>query len=82
MAIAESTTIVDGHEYRKGQELPDLGSWECVEVEGGKRSYQGLSGDIDKLPKYDDLDTGSSAMCLDTGDFYFYHAPTKTWYPQ
>lgn len=83
MAVATQNVVIDGHRYSVGQELPDLGSWECVEAEGiGKRSYQGLSADVDKLPKYDDLDTGSSAMCLDTGDFYFYHAPTKTWYLQ
>lgn len=80
--IATVTTSVDGHIYYPGQEIIELGSLVCVEAEGGKRSYQGLSADADKLPTYDDLDTGSSAMMLDTGDFYFYHAPTKQWYLQ
>lgn len=82
MAIATETTVVDGHIFYPGQEIIDLGSLECTEAEGGKRSYQGLSADVSKLPTYDDLDTGSSAMMLDTGDFYFYHAPTKQWYLQ
>lgn len=82
MAIADHTQTIDGHTYHEGDTLPDLGSWECVKSEGGRRSYSGLSADVDKLPKYDDLATDSSAKCLDTGDFYFYHAPTKTWYLQ
>lgn len=82
MATATGNIVIDGHVYHKNEELPELGSLVCVEAEGGKRSYQGLSADADKLPTYDDLDTGSSAMMLDTGDFYFYHAPTKQWYLQ
>lgn len=82
MAIATYTQIVDGHIYHEGDEIPDLGSFECVEADGLKRSYSGLSTDIAKLPKYDDLATDSNAKCLDTGDFYYYHAPTKTWYLQ
>ena len=59
----------------------DLGSFECVSVEGiNQRNYEGLSADVDKLPKYDDLEAGSTALCLDTGDFYKYHAKSKTWY--
>ena len=42
--------------------------------------YEGLSADVAKLPKYDDLGTGSSALCVDNGDFYKYEATTKTWY--
>lgn len=79
---AEQVTVYDGQTYQVGEEVPDLGSFECVGVEGNKRSYSGLSKDVDKLPKYKNLGTNSSAMCLDTGDFYYYHAPTKTWYKQ
>lgn len=70
----------DGHFYESEKDIPDLGSWECVKVEGTKRDYWGLSDDVDKLPKYDDLGTGSTALCLDTGAVYGYHAPSKTWY--
>ena len=76
---------VDGQKYEDGQAIHDLGSFECVGVAEGtnQRSYEGLSSDApDKLPTYDDLETGSSALCLDNGDYYKYHAPSKTWYKQ
>lgn len=79
---ATTVTIYDGQTYQVGEEIHDLGSFVCVDVDGNKRSYSGLSADVDKLPKYDNLGTDSSAKCLDTGDFYFYHAPSKTWYKQ
>lgn len=78
--IASNTTGYDGQIYEKGEEIWDLGSFQCTDTDGLKRSYEGLSADISKLPKYDNLGTGSSALCLDTGDYYKYHAPTKTWY--
>lgn len=61
-------------------DIPDLGAWECVEVKANERHYYGFSQDIAKLPKYDDLGTGSTALCLDTGACYAYHACTKQWY--
>lgn len=74
--------VFDGHIYQDNEALPDLGSFECTGSEGKKRFYSGLSADVSKLPTYDDLATDSSAKCVDTGDFYFYHAPTRTWYKQ
>lgn len=74
--------VFDGQTYGDISEIPSLGSFECVSVAGLQRSYQGLSVDVAKLPKYENLATGSSALCLDTGQFFFYHAPTKTWYEQ
>ena len=44
------------------------------------RNYNGLSKDIEKLPKYSDLMTGSSAFCGDTGQLLNYESTTKTWY--
>lgn len=82
MMKATQITVYDGHTYQAGEEIPDLGSFECTSTDGNIRSYSGLAADVDKLPKYDDLGTGSSAQCLDTGDFYYYHAQTKTWYQQ
>jgi hypothetical protein len=73
----------DGQRYCEGETLWNLGSFECVscsDLRGHQRNYEGLSADVDKLPKYDDLQAGSSALCLDTGDFYKYHAKSKTWY--
>lgn len=73
--------IVDGQVYKDNEPVHDLGSFECVSKEGfNQRNYEGLSADVSKLPKYDDLEAGSTALCLDTGDLYKYHAKTKTWY--
>lgn len=78
MAKAEYAMSYDEVFYKKGEELPDLGSWECVECNGMKRDYEGLSKDLDKLPHY--VDTGSSALCLDTSELYEFHKGTDTWY--
>lgn len=78
MEKAEYAMSYDGVFYKKGEELPNLGSWECVESNGMKRDYEGLSKDVDKLPHY--VDTGSSALCLDTSDLYEFHKGTDTWY--
>lgn len=71
----------DGQIYESEENIPDLGSWECVEDNDGQRHYWGFSADFDKLPTYDNLLTGSTATCLDNGTIYGYHAQTKTWYP-
>lgn len=70
-------------------EATDLGSWVCVKVTrdhtyGDKqlREYFGLSSDISKLPKYEDLATGSNAYCVDNGNLYMYNAVSKTWVEQ
>lgn len=78
--IAESGTTYDGQFYKKGEEIHDLGSFVATSVFGNVRNYEGLSKDIGKLPQYDNLSTGSSAFCLDTGDLYKYEQTTKTWY--
>ncbi len=78
--IAESTVVVDGQTYQKGEEIPDLGSIECVSADGAKREYWGLSIDESKLPKYDNLATGSSCLMLDTGEYWGYISYNKTWY--
>ena len=44
--------------------------------------YELLSTDVGKLPTSDNLMTGSSAYCIDTGDYYKYEATTKQWYKQ
>lgn len=78
--IASNPTTYDGHFYQKGEEIPDLGSFVATSVNGQIRNYEGLSADVSKLPKYDDLETGSSAFCVNTGDLYKYEKTTKTWY--
>ncbi len=74
----ENVTIVDGQMYRPDDEIWDLGSFVATSARFRKRNYEGLSEDVDKLPHY--VDTGSSAFCLDTGDFYKYLRSTDTWY--
>ena len=72
--------IVDGQKYEDNEQVHDLGSFECVGTEGNKRFYEGFSADApEKLPKYDDLGAGSTATCLDNGDYYKYHAKSKEW---
>ena len=78
MATAETMMVYDGQLYQKGDEVPDLGSWVAISADGNIRNYNGLSADISKLPHY--VETGSSAMCLDTGDYYKFHKPSDTWY--
>lgn len=77
---ATTKTYYDGHWYDIGDEIPDLGSFVATSVEGKVRGYEGLSADINKLPKYDDLGTGSSAFCVDSGQLLKYESSTKTWY--
>lgn len=76
---AEYTQIIDGHEYKPGEEIWDLGSWVAVDSHPGlRREYRGLSTDAAKLPHY--VSDGSSALCLDTGDLYMFLKSTDTWY--
>ncbi len=74
----QNITIVDGKKYKPGDEIWDLGSFVATSSNRKKRNYEGLSKDIEKLPHY--VDTGSSAFCLDTGDYYKYLRSTDTWY--
>lgn len=73
--------IYDGHSYDDASQIPDLGSLVCTAASGNIRSYEGKYSDKVKLPKYDDLRTGSSAFLSDGGKFvlYKYYADTKTW---
>ena len=84
--MAEETPKIffDGEYYDDPSDVPDLGSWEATCSPYEKcRTYQGLSTDVSKLPTYDDLLTGSTAFCVDTGEVYVYQGGTiKTWYPQ
>lgn len=78
--VADKITVWDGQTYYSGDEIWDLGSFVATSVSGQIRNYEGLSSDVSKLPKYDNLSTGSSAFCVDTGDLYKYEKTTKTWY--
>ena len=84
--VAENTTFFDGNWYEKGEEVPDIGSFVASPDSDKVRSYIGLSKDIDKLKaasslqKYDDLETGTSAFCIDTGQVFNYEKTTRKWY--
>lgn len=81
--VADSIVIIDGHTYQKGDTLPDLGSLRCVKANGNIRFYVGLAADVSKLPKYDDLASGSRFKAVDdSSSSYIYEATTKKWYKQ
>ena len=64
-------------------ELRDIGSFECVATSGiNQKHYEGLSTDVDKILAVNDLGAGSSISCVDNGDYYKFHAKSKTWYKQ
>lgn len=72
--------LFDGIEYEKESDIPNLGSIVATNAKGMLREYEGLSTDVDKLPKYATLRTGSTFFAIDTGEAYKYEATTKTWY--
>ena len=77
--------VFDGQIYENENDIPDMGSIQCVEVRGNQRDYQGFVQDSQKLPKYDDLGTGSNATLIDPNGTEStiigkYDALTKTWY--
>jgi hypothetical protein len=80
--IHEYDYVQDGQLYKAGVDVPDMASIVCTAFSGTLRNYELLSTDVDKLPTYDNLMTGSSAYCIDTGEFYKYEATTKQWYKQ
>ena len=74
----------DGHEYESELDIPEMGSIQCVEVRGNQRDYQGFVQDSQKLPKYDDLGTGSSATLIDPNGIEptiiaYYDAKIQKW---
>lgn len=76
-----SKIYADGHVYESATDVPDLGSLVCVSADAnGQRNYEGLAADVSKLPKYADLETGSSFFAVDSGAFYKYEKSTQTWY--
>lgn len=81
MAVATGNIVIDGHTYHKNDELPDFGSLVCTSAEGNTRNYEGEYADRYKLPKYDDMETGSSAFLSDNGSFklYKYYKHNMTW---
>lgn len=80
MAIALNTVIVDGQEYKPGDEIPDFKSIKCVDTRE-PRKYQGLSSDVsvlnDVIAKY--ASVGASCFMSDTGEYYEYDRKEKTW---
>ena len=76
--IANGTIIIDGQTYRKGDVIHDLGGWDCIDTDGSKRYYWGKSSEVDKLPHY--VASGSTALCVDTGELYGFYAPGNKWF--
>lgn len=83
--IADRNIVVDGQHYEKGEEIWDLGSLIATEVNGNQRTYIGFLEDAKKLPKYNDLASGSTAILIDPAGteetiVLSYHSKTQTWY--
>lgn len=78
MAVAQNTVIIDDVEYKPGEQLPQLGSIHRVFKDGGKRHYEGLAKDSDKLPLY--VANNSSCFMTDTGEYYKFDESKKLWY--
>lgn len=82
MPEATQNTFFDGHMYKVGETIPDLGSLVCIFPEGGgvgsKREYRGNSADFGKLPVYDDLSVGS-CLFWDTSEYAEYDCINKAW---
>lgn len=78
MAVAQNTVIIDDVEYKPGEQLPELGSIHRVFKDGGKRHYEGLAKDSDKLPLY--VADNSSCFMTDTGEYYKFDESKKLWY--
>lgn len=78
MAVAQNTVIIDDVEYKPGEQLPQLGSIHRVFKDGGKRHYEGLAKDSDKLPLY--VADNSSCFMTDTGEYYKFDESKKLWY--
>lgn len=73
----------DGHLYEEGQPIPDIGRWVHVgDPDAKRRDYMGYVADKDLLPKYDDLETGSTAQALDADYYAIYHSITREWEEQ
>ena len=57
---------VDGKSYESIEQAPDLGNLTCIDASNYPiRKYQGFTSDKLKLPKYDDLGDGSTAILID-----------------
>lgn len=78
MAVAQNTVIIDDVEYKPGEQLPELGSIHRVFKDGGKRHYEGLAKDSDKLPLY--VANDSPCFMTDTGEYYKFDESKKLWY--
>ncbi len=44
-----------------------------------RREYYCLAKDVPNLPKDDEMYTGCTAYCVDTGDLLMYDAENKAW---
>ena len=76
--------VFDGQVYESADLIPQMGSLECIGINGQQRSYFGLVADKPLLPTYDNLASGSDATLVDPAGgptiVCMYHAGSKTWY--
>lgn len=72
---------VDGQEYMKKEDIPDLGSIRCVGHEGKTRRYVLKEADTDKLALINYVGDGSTARVVD-GEQDFYTFLDGEWHKQ
>lgn len=76
--IAENSVILDGQLYQAGTGNPGFRKLDVRKTDSGRRFYEGISRDLEKLPHY--VEHGSRAQCLDTGDIFTFHKKLDTWF--
>lgn len=72
----------DGMKYENENDIPDIGGFECVKVEPNNlRTYYGKSAGVENfLANVNYAGNGSTALCVDTGDYYIFF--NYEWYKQ
>ena len=75
--------VYDGQQYQDDEPVWDLGTLECVRVDGNNvRHYHARTGGDDDYirthaPHY--VGAGSDILCLDTGKVWVFHQKTDEW---
>lgn len=81
MTESKNKIFQDGQIYKPGDTIPNLGSLVGTDMGNGQRKYEGKNLDANKLPKYPDLATGSSASLTASDGLHVwkYEATAKKW---
>lgn len=81
MAKATHRMVIDGKEFKVGDDLPELGSMKFTKAGYGRTAdLSGNSADVSKLPT--DVKQDSSAYCVDNGELYMFDETNEEWVKQ